>query len=114
MKVKSHQNVNKLPDSESCHPNLSPDTTYMVIGIEHECYRIVNDSLEPVLYPKDIFDVIDPNYPESWVRTEFDDGEYYVEPPEFSGVGFFEDYFDGVDSAISIYRHYLELNRITS
>ncbi len=108
MKVKSHLDVNNLPDSETCHPNLSPNTVYTVIGIDNENYRLVNDSCEPILYPKEIFDVIDETYPNNWVRTNFDDGEYYIDPPEFSEIGFFEDYFDGVEKALLAYKAYLQ------
>lgn len=107
MKIKTHKNVNDLPDSESCHPYLTPNTIYTVIGIDDEFYRIVDDSFEPVLYPKEVFDVIDPNYPDSWVKTEYEDGEYYIEPPELSSSGFFEDYFDGVEQAVLAYKNYL-------
>ncbi len=112
MKIKTHFNVNELPDTESCNPGLTPNHNYIVIGIDYENYRIVNDDFEPILYPKNIFDVIEPNYPDYWVKTEFDDGEYYIDPPEFSGIGFFEDYFDGVSKVILIYNKYLKINGI--
>lgn len=112
MKLKSHANVNNLPDSESCNPHLSPNTEYVVIGIDNENYRVVNDSLEPVLYPKTIFDVLDDSIPTDWVRTDFEDGEYFIDPPQFSEIGFFEDYFDGIESALSTYNSYLKNNGI--
>lgn len=112
MKIKANPNVNKLKDEETSHPHLTPNKTYSVIGIDFECYRVVNDDFEPILYPKELFEIIDPSYPNNWVRAEFDDGEYYIEPPEFSEVGFFEDYFEGCTEAIGIYKSYLEKSGI--
>ena len=112
MKVKSHLNVNNLPDDESRHPNLSPNTVYTVIGIDNDHFRVVNDSFEPVLYPKTIFDVLDNNIPSEWVRLDFDDGEYFIDPPEFAEIGFFESYFDGEDKAVTIYEMFLKNNGI--
>jgi len=72
----------------------------------------VNDNNEPILYPKYMFDVVDPEYPSSWVKSSYDDGEYYIEPSEFSEAGFFEDYFDGVSKAVSAYDHYIDKNKL--
>lgn len=65
---------------------------------------------EPVLYEKKIFEPVDNKIPDHWIREEFEDGEYYIDPPEFSDAGFFEDYFDGRKSAINVYERYLKLN----
>lgn len=110
MKIKANFDIRDLKDGQSRHPHLTPNKIYSVIGIEFDCYRIVNDEIEPILYPKKLFEVVDFSYPSNWIRTEFDDGEYYIEPPEFSEVGFFEDYFEGNSEAISIYIRYLEKN----
>ncbi|MBV2124671.1 MAG: hypothetical protein KUF75_05945 [Candidatus Thiodiazotropha sp. (ex Ctena orbiculata)] len=112
MKVITHKDVNDLPDEESRHTHLTPDKIYLVIGIDDESYRIVDDCLEPTLYRKELFDVLESNYPESWLKTEYEDGEYYIEPPELSAIGFYEDYFDGVESAVLAYRNYLKENGI--
>mgnify|MGYP000476910926 CR=1 FL=1 len=108
MKIKVNSNITEFERDQPRHSNLTPNKTYSVIGIEFECYRIVNDDFEPILYPKELFEIIDPSYPNSWVRTELDDGEYYIEPLEFSEIGFFEDYFEGSAEAIGIYKSYLE------
>lgn len=91
---------------------LSKESIYPVIGISDDSYRIINDQDEPVLYPKEYFEVVDELIPPHWVRTDFEDGEYYIDPPEFSGVGFFEDYFDGIQSVVKKYHRYLKLNRL--
>ena len=110
MKIKSHSNVNNLPDDDSCHPNLTPKCTYSVIGIDFEFYRIVDDKNEPTLYPKTLFDIVDLKYPETWVKSDYGDGEWYIDPPELSREYFYEDYFDGVAEAVSVYNCYLDKN----
>lgn len=107
MKIKANSDIKPSKNEESCHPHLTPSKTYSVIGIEFDSYRIVNDKLEPVLYAKELFEVIESSYPSDWIKTEFDDGEYYIEPPEFSEIGFFEDYFEGSSETIDIYKRYL-------
>lgn len=108
MKVEAHKDVNDLPDEESRNMHLTPEMIYSVIGVDDECYRIIDDRFEPTLYRKELFDVLDPKYPEDWVRTEYADGEYHIDPPELSGIGFYEDYFDRVESAVLAYKRYLQ------
>lgn len=112
MKVIANKDVNDLSDEESRHTRLTPEKIYLVIGIDDESYRIVDDCFEPTLYRKELFDVLETGYPESWIKTEYEDGEYYIEPPELSGIGFYEDYFDGVESAVLAYKNYLKGNGI--
>ena len=108
MKVKLSENKFRVMDSPlRC---LTKSGVYPVIGISDDSYRIINDLNEPVLYEKKNFDVVDDEIPQQWVRQDFADGEYYIDPPEFSEPGFFEDYFDGVQSAINKYNRYLRLN----
>lgn len=93
-------------------PEITSGIIYSVLGIDDLYYRVVNDNKEPILYEKDLFDVIDACVPEDWVRRDYSDGEFYLHPPEFSEVGFFEDFFDGKKSAALIYRNYLIKNGI--
>jgi hypothetical protein len=44
--------------------------------------------------------------PSGWVTTDYDDGEFTCDPPEFAERGFYEDYANGVESAILKYREY--------
>ncbi|PIE55906.1 MAG: hypothetical protein CSA34_07110 [Desulfobulbus propionicus] len=74
---------------------LTVGKVYTVIGIEGDFYRILNDEKQPFLYEKEMFDVVDYAIPENWIRTEYDDNEFFIEPPELSSAGFYEDYFDG-------------------
>ena len=47
---------------------------------------------DPVLYDPACFRIVDPQEPEFWVCEIGEDGERYCYPPEWSEVGFFEDY----------------------
>ena len=113
MKIRAIPDIYERTGRESPNLLLTANRVYSVVSIESECYRIINDRLEPCLYPKELFEVVDPSYPCSWVKTEYDEGEYYIEPFEFSAVGFFEDYFDGDSRAIEIYNNYLKSNGLS-
>jgi hypothetical protein len=61
----------------------------MVIGIEGDEFRILNDADRPYLYPPGIFTVLDNREPGDWVAEYGDDGERYAYPaplnnPDFS------------------------------
>jgi hypothetical protein len=86
---------------------LSAGRDYLVIGISDEYFRVVNDGGEPILYPKELFEVINDTIPSDWVREDFEDGEYHIEPPEVAFPGFYEDYFDHKDEARRIFEQVL-------
>lgn len=81
-------------------PDLTPGQNYLVIGIEADDYRILNDHGRPYLYPHDLFEVIDPHEPEDWIAERGEDLERYAYPPELHRVGFFEDFFDAQEEAM--------------
>jgi hypothetical protein len=95
----------KLRESHPDLSELTEEQPYFVIGIEADEYRILNDHGKPYLYASDLFDVIDPHEPSIWVTEYGDDGERYSYPPELNEAGFFEDYFDGKDDALSTFWH---------
>ena len=66
----------KLKEENLEYPDLTPDQPYFVIGIESDDYRILNDY-----------------------------GKRYSYPEALNEVGFFEDYFDGKDEALSRFWH---------
>lgn len=107
MKVSISKNTEILKANPK---NLTPGVSYVVIGLDWESFRIINDLLEPVLYSKELFEIDEPTIPSDWVEQTFDDGEYYIDPPEFSEAGFYENYFDGQSQAAKIYERYLILN----
>ncbi|AID58011.1 hypothetical protein Geob_3908 [Geotalea daltonii FRC-32] len=113
MKVKAKQEVHNHILDQFDNKNIKPNETYDVIGIDHDCFRIVDQVGDPILYPKYLFEIIDSSIPQSWIRKEYEADEYYIDPPEFSEPGFYEDLFDGDSKAIDIYEKYLASVGIT-
>ena len=79
--------------------DLSPGRPYVVLGIEADDLRILNDEGRPYLYPVRIFQVIDRREPPDWVSEVGEDGERYAYPVKLNAAGFFEDLFDGDERA---------------
>jgi hypothetical protein len=95
----------KLKGKNPGYQDLTPAQPYFVIGIEADDYRILNDSGKACLYPRHLFAVIDPREPTIGVTDYGEDGERYSYPPTLNEPGFFEDYFDGKDEALSRFWH---------
>jgi hypothetical protein len=74
--------------------------TYVVIGIEADDYRILNDAGRSYLYPRGLFRVVDPREPEDWVTEYGEDGERNAYPAPLNDAGFFEDFFDDRSKAV--------------
>jgi len=95
----------KLKDSEGYKLSLTIGRIYEVLGIEADTYRMLTDpeskpyGNDPVLYEPECFKIIDSKEPDFWICDRGDDGERYCYPPEWSEVGFFEDYHDGIPEA---------------
>lgn len=79
---------------------------YEVIGIDQDCFRVVDESGEPAIYPQEYFldQTITP--PEHWVLRKYSDDEYTYDPPELSEPGFYEDYADGLEPALRKFKEY--------
>lgn len=75
------------------HPGLQASAEYYVLQADDASYRIVNQRGEPVLYPKDLFEVVDPAVPPGWQLREYDDGESFLEPATLGRPGLYEDWF---------------------
>ena len=82
------------------HPDLSPGRPYVVIGIEANDFRLLNDQGRPFLYPARLFRIIDRREPDNWVSDVGEEGERYAYPAPLNGVGFFEDFFEGHKRAV--------------
>ncbi len=93
----------KLRRRQSRYPDLSPGQHYLVIGIEAGDFRILNDAGKPFLYPRRLFNVIDPTEPSDWIHERGDDGEMYAYPPVLNRTGFFEDFFDHKPAAVAAF-----------
>ena len=83
--------------------DLTQGQIYLVMGIEADDYRILNDVGRPYLYPADLFAVVKRREPEDWVTEFGDEGERYAYPPALNKSGFFEDFFDENPGAITTF-----------
>jgi len=93
----------KLRRKSARYPDLTPGQLYVVIGIEADDLRILNDQGHPYLYPARLFEVIDPREPDDWVTEFGEDGERYAYPPPLNKSGFFEDFFDAKKGAVTTF-----------
>ena len=93
----------KLKKQQPQYPDLTTDQFYVVIGIEANDLRVLNDQGRPFLYPPELFEVIDPHEPTDWVSEVGEEGERYAYPPALNVVGFFEDFFDGQRQAVATF-----------
>lgn len=107
---------------------LSCGKTYEVIEITREYYRIENDNMEPILYDKRIFKILDPSIPEDYIyQFYFEDSdetheneegfiwrnfeeEYNITPKCFAQRDFFDFYFDKHEEQVAIYNNYVKKN----
>jgi len=93
----------ELRERDSRYPDLTPGQPYLVLGIEADDLRILNDQGRPYLYPQDLFTVVDAREPADWVNEFGEDKERYAYPPPLNDNGFFEDYFDGKPEAVATF-----------
>ncbi|SRR6266852_644831 len=91
----------RLRRRSSRYRDLSTRRPYVVIGIEADDLRILNDAGRPFLYPSRLFRVIDRREPGDWVTEFGSDGERYAYPPALNSAGFFEDFFADKSKAVS-------------
>ena len=91
----------KLKENNTSYHDLTPEQPYVVIGIEADDYRIINNQGCPYLYPHEIFEVKDSHEPGNWINEIGENGERYAYPPSLNRPGFFEDFFDGDEKAVS-------------
>ncbi len=95
--------VVKLKKRKTQYRDLSFGQPYVVIGIEADDFRILNDVGRPFLYPPELFSITDAREPEDWI-TEFGaDGERYSYPQALNKSGFFEDFFDQNAKAVTTF-----------
>jgi hypothetical protein len=93
----------KLKKRNARYRDLTFGQPYVVMGIEGDELRILNDAGRPFLYPPDLFSIIDPREPVDWVTEFGDDGERYSYPPSLNKSGFFEDFFDQKAKAVATF-----------
>ena len=93
----------KLKKKSGRYRDLTFGQPYVVIGIEADHLRILNNAGRPFLYPPELFSFIDHWEPVDWVTEFGDDGERYSYPPPLSKSGFFEDFFDQKAKAVATF-----------
>ena len=84
----------KFKKRNSNYSDLTIGQPYVVIGIEADDLRLLNDVGRPFLYPAGLFTVVDSEEPPDWVTEFGEDRERYSYPPPLNKPGFFEDFFD--------------------
>lgn len=93
----------KLKKPNTRYRELASGRLYVVIGIEADELRIINDAGRPYLYSADLFSVVGAREPRDWVTEFGDDGERYSYPPPLNRSGFFEDFFDQKAEAVATF-----------
>ncbi len=93
----------KLKKKNARYPDLTLGQPYVVIGIEADDLRVLNDAGRPFLYPRDLFSLFDPQEPADWVTEFGEDGERYSYPEPLNKAGFFEDFFDEKRKAVATF-----------
>ena len=101
MRVRAKANFRDLITDGRWHRGIVPGGQYLVLDVSEESFRIWDNDGDPILYPKELFDVTDARIPSGWVFVEYEDGEYHLEPELTSRPGFFEDYFFSDGDAIA-------------
>ena len=93
----------KLKKRNARYLDLTLEQPYVVIGIEADEFRILNDAGHPFLYPPTLFSIVDDRVPTDWVTEIGDDGERYSYPPALNKPGFFEDFFNQKGKAVATF-----------
>ena len=93
----------KLRRKSPRYPDLTPGQPYVVIGIEGDEFRLLNDAGRPYLYRPGLFRVCDKAEPTDWVSEFGEDHERYAYPPPLNDPGFFEDFFDSKPEAVKTF-----------
>jgi len=93
----------RLRSKNPRYRDLTPGQAYVVIGIEADDLRILNDAGRPFLHPRRLFAVVDSQEPSDWVTEYGEEGERYSYPPPLNKPGFFEDFFDEKPKAVATF-----------
>ncbi len=104
----------KLKKKNARYRDLTFGQPYVVIGIDADHLRILNNVGRPFLYPRDLFSMVDPREPVDWVTELGDDGERYSYPAALNKSGFFEDFFDEKAKAVATFWRVVNLRLAAS
>ncbi len=97
-------------DRDRVH-QITVGRTYVVLGIDYDVYRIIDDNGGPFEYPIRLFDTVENTIPPGWtidIDVEVEDNEValYLGPAELNVTGFYEDFFDCKPDAIEVFRRH--------
>jgi hypothetical protein len=70
----------------------------------HTGLRLVGEESTPAIFEPEMFEVVSPKIPPTWVITSPKPGCLSLEPQAWSGVGFWERFFDGDPDAIAVFK----------
>ncbi len=93
----------KLKRRTAKYSDLTAGQPYIVIGIEADDFRILNDLGRPFLYPASLFTLVDKREPLDWLTAFGDDGERICISPAAEHPGFLEDFFDDKRKAVTTF-----------
>jgi hypothetical protein len=93
--------VRYLCKGEYQGPDMTIGKVYVVIGIEADSYRIINDAQMPYLYNPDQFELVDSEKPNFWITEYGENQEEYSYPSSWNAPGFFEDFHDGKKDVVN-------------
>lgn len=93
MRVRVKSGALAITSEESPVYCLTENCEYFVLGIDDEYLRVIDDYGEPILYPKNLFEILETEIPPGWLFHEGDEGDYYIDPRRTAMRGFYEAYF---------------------
>lgn len=93
--------------SNGTEHELTVGAMYCVLGIEADDYRVLSDAGVPLLYPSELFEVVDASRPADWVTDIGENGEEYAYPPELNEPGFFEEVHAHEPEAVAAFARFL-------
>ena len=99
--IRNRMKVRYLRKGEYQGPDMTVGKVYVVIGIEANDYRIIDDTQMPYLYNPNQFEVVESERPNFWVTEYGEENEEYSYPFSWNAPGFFEDFHDGINEVIN-------------
>jgi hypothetical protein len=101
--------VRYLCEGEYQGPDMTTGKVYVVIAIEADSYRIINDTKMPYLYNPNQFELVESERPGFWVTEYGEEQEEYSYPSLWNTPGFFEDFHNGCKGVINQFRSECEV-----
>jgi hypothetical protein len=117
MKVK-YTELKKTREGRPLGSGLTVGREYEVLAIEFDptqgiLFRIIgNDRTMPALYLGELFEIIDPAIPRTWVVGRNTRGWYAIAPQPWTVSGFWERFFDREPEALLIFEEQCQLMKI--